>query len=190
MYEQSGKTSSAVATEAALSGEPGGAEYFSALNKKANEAISSIYKTRITPIQFPAQGDFNWFWQNPNQIFNQGTFDFASARVSPGGDIPDTVQLSPAGGFANAYVQVVTALQFSLSSVESETLNKAVSNASAQAQAIVSTYQGIFGQITDAQMKVAQEALGEFAVANKQDYVIGYILGYIWSGRRGEQRPA
>jgi hypothetical protein len=189
MYEQSGAPSPSVIPQVLATSEPGEAEYFSALKKKANDAIASIYKTRITPIEFPAQGDFNWFWQNPNQVFNQGTFDFASARVSPG-DTPETAQLSPAGGFANAYIQVVTALQYSLSSVEQATLNKAVSNASAQAQAIVSTYQGIFGQITDGQMKTAQEALGEFAVANKQDYVIGFILGYIWSGRQSEKKPA
>jgi hypothetical protein len=189
MYEQSSATAAAVVPQVAITADPGGAEYFAALQKRANEAIASIYKTRITPIEFPAQGDFNWFWQNPNQVFNQGTFDFLSARVSPG-DSPDTAQLSPAGGFANAYVQVVTALQYSLSSTESATLNKAISNASAQAQAIVSRYQGIFGQITDGQMKTAQEALGEFAVANKQDYVIGYILGYIWSGRKDEKKPA
>lgn len=189
MYEKSSTSTAPDAIENAAAVEPGGSEYFQALNKKANEAIASIYKTRITPIQFPAQGDFNWFWQNPNQVFNQGTFDFISGRVSPG-DYPDSAQLSPAGGFPNAYIQVVTALQYSLSSTESATLNKAVSNASAQAQAVVSTYQGIFGQISDAQMKTAQEALGEFAVANKQDYVIGYILGYIWSGRKDEKKPA
>ncbi len=187
MYEQSSKTTTAVATEGA---EPGGAEYFSALKKKADEAIASIYKTRITPIQFPAQGDFNWYWQNLNQVFNQGTFDFISARVSPGSDIPDTAQLSPAGGFANAYIQVVTALQYSLSSTESATLNKAVSDASAQAQAIISTFQGIFGEITEEKMKAGQDALGEFSVANKQDYVIGYVMGYIWSGQRDEDKPA
>jgi hypothetical protein len=190
MYEKSSTIPDAVTPQAVSASQPGATEYFSALNKKANEAIASIYKTRITPIQFPAQGDFNWFWQNPNQVFNEGTFNFGSARVSASDDVPDTVQLSPAGGFPNAYVQVATALQYSLSSTESETLNKAVGNASAQAQAVVSTYQGIFGQITDAQMKTAQEALGEFSVANKQDYVIGYIMGYIWSGRRGEQKPA
>ena len=164
MYEQSSATSAAVVPQVAISSEPGGAEYFSALQKKANEAIAAIYKTRITPIEFPAQGDFNWFWQNVNQVFNQGTFDLISARVSPG-DVPDTAQLSPAGGFANAYIQVITALEYSLSSTESATLNKAITNASAQAQALISTYQGIFGQITDAQLKVAQEALGEFTVA-------------------------
>jgi hypothetical protein len=188
MYETSSKTTAAVAE--ALTAQPGAAEYYSALKKKADEAIGSIYKTRITPIQFPAQGDFNWFWQNANQVFNEATFNFGSARVSPGTEAPDTAQLSPAGGFPNAYVQVVTALQYSLSSAESATLNQAISNASAQAQAVVSTYQGIFGQITDAQMATAQAALGEFSVANKQDYVIGYILGYIWSGRRDEQKPA
>jgi hypothetical protein len=190
MYEKSSKTADAVTPQAVSASQPGATEYFSALTQKANEAIASIYKTRITPIQFPEQGDFNWFWQNPNQVFNKGTYDFGSARVSASGDVPDTVQLSPAGGFPNAYDIVVTALQYSLSSTELETLNKAVGNASAQSQAVVSTYQGIFGEITKAQMKTAREALGEFSVANKQDYVIGYVMGYIWSGRQGEQKAA
>jgi hypothetical protein len=169
--------------------EEAGKQYYSALKNKANQAIAGIYNTRINPITFPAQGDFHWFYQNLDQVFNQGTFDYTSARVSPG-DVPGTAQLSAAGGFPNAYGRVVTSLAFALSAADQGVLNKAQENASVQAQSVVSTYQGIFGQITDAQLAEARQALGQFAISNKVDYVIAYVMGLIWSGRQKDSKPA
>jgi hypothetical protein len=71
-----------------------------------NDAIAPIYHTQIVLVAYPAQGDFPWWYQNPNGVFNQSTFDYVSARVSPSG-APGTVRLSPSGGFPNAYMQVV-----------------------------------------------------------------------------------
>lgn len=151
-----------------------GAQFYSALQQKAMAAVQNIFKSTIYPVQYPAQGDFMWNWQNPNQVFNNGTYQYVNALVSRG-EYPNTIQLSPAGGFANAYVQVLNDIIYSLSSADQAKLTQAQSNASTQAGTVVSDYQSIFGPITTAQMTQA-------GVSTKQDYVISYVLGSVWSG--------
>jgi hypothetical protein len=112
-------------------------------------------------------------------VFNNGTFNYISARVSPSAT-PGTVQLSPAGGFPNTYVQLINALAFTLSSSDQVTLNTTIQNAQSQAVSVVSAYAGIFGQITPAQIAQAQKVVP--AVKTSFDYVVSYILGSVWSG--------
>lgn len=157
-----------------MSNGTGGAQFYSALQQKAMSAVQSIFRTTLYPVQYPAQGDFMWNWQNPNQVFNNGTYQYIDALVSPG-NYPNTIQLSPAGGFANAYVQVLSDIIYSLSSSDQQKLTQAQSNASVQAGTLVSDYQNIFGPITTAQMAQA-------GVQTKQDYIISYVLGQVWSG--------
>ncbi|HSS51389.1 MAG TPA: hypothetical protein VLX28_20800 [Thermoanaerobaculia bacterium] len=148
-----------------------------------------IYRFPVILVGSASQGDFHWYYENLNGIFNQGTFDYVSARVSPD-DIPGLAQISPAGGFPNAYIQVVTAIYYLLGKEDEARLQRAVADASAQATVVVHTYQRIFGEITADQMSEGQAALGETAVSNKQDYVIGFVMGYLWSGQRAQNRPA
>ncbi|UQA55476.1 hypothetical protein [Polyangium aurulentum] len=158
----------------------GGKQFYSALQAKAMDAVKDILKSPLYPIQYPAQGDFMWYWQNGNQVFNDSTFDYISALVAPG-QVEGTAQLSSAGSFPNAYVQVLNSLVYSLSTAEQGRLAQAQSNASAQAQTLISDYQTAFGTITSDQMKEAK-------VQTKQDYVISYVLGSLWSGR-GADKP-
>ncbi len=166
----------------------GGQQFYSALQQAAEQAVASIFTGTIYPIQEPAQGDFLWNYQNINQVFNQGTFDYVSANVSPG-LVAGTVQLSASGGFPNAYVQLINKIAYVLSSSDSNAVNKATQNAATQAQTIVSDYQTTFGPITTAQMQEAQKAVGAAAAQTKQDYVISYILGYVWSGMGAKNQP-
>jgi len=71
---------------------------------------------------------------------------------------------------------LLNSLVYSLSNANQQKLIQAQSNASQQAQTIVSDYQTTYGAITDDQMKAA-------GVTTKQDYVISYILGSVWSGK-------
>lgn len=157
-----------------MSDTTGGPEFYSALQAKAMAAVKDTFKSKLYPVQYPAQGDFTWDWQNANQQFNDRTYQYINALVSPG-QVPGTVALSPGGGFANAYVTVLNDLVFSLSSADQATLTQAQSNASVQAGTIVSDYQNTYGTITQKQMETA-------GVATKQDYVVGYVLGSQWSG--------
>ena len=154
-------------------------DFYAVLAQQANAAILPIYHTQITPIQYPSQGDFNWSWETPNGVFNNATFNYVSAGVSPSATA-GTVKLSPAGGFAITYAQLLSSLTFTLSSSDQMALNTALQNASSQAISVVSTYEGIFGQITPAQLVAAQKVVP--AVQTDFDYVVSYILGSVWSG--------
>lgn len=152
----------------------GGQQFYSALQEQAMAAVQSTFKSILYPVQFPAQGDFKWNWQNSNQIFNDASYQYVNALLSPG-QVVDTVALSPGGGFANAYVTLLNDMIFSLSSADQARLTAAQSNASVQANTIITDYQNTYGTITAAQMAAA-------GVQTKQDYVIGYVMGVQWSG--------
>lgn len=82
---------------------------YAALADTINEQIEPVFHCSVTLVQYPSQGDFPWYYENANQVFNAGTFGYLSARVLPG-DAPAVVQLSPAGGFPNAYTQLLADL--------------------------------------------------------------------------------
>ena len=96
----------------ALAGDSvqGGEQFYNELQKKAMAAVQQQFKSILYPVQYPSQGDFMWNWQNSNQVFNNSTFQYINARVSPG-DIANTIKLSSGGGFANAYVELLNAMQ-------------------------------------------------------------------------------
>ncbi|HEX8093978.1 hypothetical protein [Jatrophihabitans sp.] len=152
----------------------GGQQFYSALQEKAMAAVQDTFKSTLYPVQYPSQGDFKWNWQDGNQVFNDDTYQYVNALAKPG-DVAGTVALSDAGGFANAYVAVLNAMEFSLSSGDQAELDKAQSDASVEAGTIVSDYETSFGTITPAQMTDA-------GVSTKLDYVISYVLGSQWSG--------
>ena len=155
--------------------QEGGDQFYTALQQKATAAVSSFFKSPLVAVQYPSQGDFMWNWQNSNQVFNQSTYDYLSAILSKG-DFTNSAKMSGSGGFPNAYTQILNSLVYSLGSANQQKLIQAQSNASQQAQTIVTDYQGLYGTITDAQMTAA-------GVTTKQDYVISYILGSVWSGK-------
>ena len=162
--------------------------YYSVLKLQANRAIAGIVNTSITPIAFPAQGDFHWVYQNDDGNFNKATYNYISARVSPS-DIAGVAQLSDAGGFPNAYDRVINSLSFDLSPQDQAVVNRAKDQASVQAQSVIATYQGIFGQITEQDMREARDAVGPSNAANKMDYILNFIMGYVWSGRQQRHMP-
>ncbi|MEM7040717.1 MAG: hypothetical protein AAF570_27395, partial [Bacteroidota bacterium] len=134
-----------------------------------------MFNTTLYPVQYPTggQGDFMWYYQNINQDFNQKTFDYISANVSPG-ELDDTIQISSSGGFPNNYDQVLNSIIYSLSSENQAELDAAQKEASTQQQTIIADYQSTYGEITDEQME-------EAGVDTKIDYVVSYQMGYIWS---------
>jgi hypothetical protein len=183
--EASGAGAAAVAAVSTA----GGAQFYAALQQQAQNAVASFFNATIYPIQYPSQGDFNWFYQNSSQIFNQATLDYLSANVSQGSVSPNAVQLSPSAGFPNDYSQILTAIAYVLSTADTLTVNAAKLAAAVQAQAIVSDYVASFGAITPAMIATAQAAVGSFAVTNSVDYVVAYALGYLWSGAQTNKTP-
>ena len=158
-----------------------GNQFYKAVHKKAMEAIEGIFKFNLYTIQYPTQGDFYWNYLNLNQLFNENTLDYINARVSKGGFI-DSIKLSSPGGFPNGYYLVLENIAYKLSSKSQKKLIRAQQNAAMEAQAIISEYQTMYGEIT-------QNDMDEVGVTTKQHYVISYILGSIWSGRGDYEEP-
>lgn len=150
-----------------------GEVYYQTLQSQAMEAVGSVFNTTLYPIQYPSQGDFMWYYQNINQVFNQSTFDYLSANVSPG-ELEDTIQISSSGGFPNNYTQVLNSIIYSLSAANQAELDKYQTLAATQQQTVISDYQNTYGTITEEQMEEANQS-------TKIDYVISYIMGEIWS---------
>lgn len=157
----------------------------SVLTDAINKAISDIYHIEITPIEYSSQGDFMWCYQNLNQAFNEGTFNYISARVIPGTE-RKAVLLSTAGSFLNAYSQVISSINYTLSTNDAVWLNEAQKKAAAYQMTIVSDYEADFGKITSSSMDEATEKYGEWAARNKFDYIITVVIGVQWSG---QERP-
>ncbi|UQA55475.1 hypothetical protein [Polyangium aurulentum] len=99
-------------------------QFYAELAAAINRQIAPVYRETITLLQYPSQGDFPWWYYNDNQVFNQGTFDFVSARVLPSGT-PGLAMLSPSGGFPNAYIRLLESIAFTLSSQDEESLDPA-----------------------------------------------------------------
>jgi hypothetical protein len=163
--------------------------FYAELQAAVNRAIHSYYPDTIITLFTDSPSALCWYYHDLNDIFNQGTFDYISRRVSPGA-VPGTAQLSDAGGFVNAYDRVITSLAFVLGTADQSVLDHAQDSASVQAHSVVSTYQELFGAITAVQLTEAMQALGPFAIANKVDYVIAFVVGYVWSGRQRARKPA
>jgi hypothetical protein len=103
--------------------------------------------------------------------------------------IERSVQLGAAGNFPNACVQALHAMDCSLNKDDRKAVHNAQWAASLMAQKIISDYQTGFGDITPQNIATARRVCGTASVANPQDYVVSYVLGYLWSGRQGTQRP-
>jgi hypothetical protein len=80
-----------------------------------NAQVELIYHIQITLVQFPGQGNFPWYYENFNQVFNNGTFGYVSARVSPGDDGSGLAKLSGPGGYPNAYAQLLGQTEYCVS---------------------------------------------------------------------------
>jgi hypothetical protein len=59
-----------------------------------------------------------WYYQSPNQVFNNGTLGYISARVSPGDSGTGLAKLSGPGGYPNAYAQLLGQTEYVVSSAD------------------------------------------------------------------------
>lgn len=92
-----------------------------------NAQVELLYHTSVTLLQYPSQGNFLWYYENANQVFNNGTYGYVSARVSAG-DEPGLAQLSGPGGFPNAYAQLLSQIRYLLSSTDQASHNQSATD--------------------------------------------------------------
>jgi hypothetical protein len=163
-------------------------QFYGDLAAAVNAQIVTTYPVPMTLIETPAQGDFLWFYENVNGLFNERTFDYISACISPSATYPALAALTPSGGFINAYVQMIAKIAYTMSAAQQSEINRVTLAAALQASTIISDYQASFGLITEANITQAQLVCGS-VVQTSLDFVISYQLGAIWSGRAASREP-
>jgi hypothetical protein len=102
-----------------------------------NAQVALIYHTSVTLVQYPSQGDFPWYYENANQVFNNGTFGYISARVSPG-DAAGLAKLSTPGGYPNAYAGLLSQIEYGLSSADAAAHDQDAVSEAAYGNAVLS----------------------------------------------------
>jgi hypothetical protein len=147
------------------------ANAYQQLTKAINDQLALIYHTQITLLQFPSQGNFFWYYENINQIFNEGTYDYISARVGPG-DEPGLARLYDPGSYPNAYAELLSQIEFQLSAAAGPATNQEV---------LTPTFNGesVLGSIQTATSEPTQSNGGILTIDPKTGAVSStYKVGY------------
>ncbi len=153
------------------------AEYITQLRNQAANLFGASVAASLVPVQY--NGDLNWSWTSGAGDVNQLTYNFISGAVTPSAT-GDMVQVGGAGSFTNVYQQLVNAITWEFGAADNATLQAAMTQSQTQATSVVSTYVGIYGAPTQAQMLAAQAV--NPLIANTLDYIVGYMAGYQWAG--------
>ncbi|WP_147450466.1 hypothetical protein [Corallococcus carmarthensis] len=161
------------------------AAYIQALKAQAVSVIGAAKGATLVPIEY--NGDFNWDWTTGNGDINKLTYDYISGAVSPSTDIPGACAVGGTGSLPNLYCELVKALNWQFNQADNTALQAALTKSSVQAQAIVSTYTGIYGPITPAQIQAAQKVSA--LVQEPIDYILTYQAGYLWAGLPSGSAP-
>lgn len=151
--------------------------FYSTINAKAQSTLGDTFKGTLTPVELGAQGDFPWYWQDINNNFNANTFSYISRRVIPG----QHGGVALGDSLINGYADALSDLTYVLSPSDKKRLSDTQQATNVQGTSVVSSYQQSYGAITADQLTAASKVMG--SVPTRLDYVIGYIVGYIWSGR-------
>jgi hypothetical protein len=146
------------------------ANAYQQLTKAINDQLALIYHTKITLLQFPSQGDFYWYYENINQIFNEGTYDYISARVGPG-DQPGVAKLYDPGSNPNAYAELLSQIEFQMSAAAEPATNQ---------KALASTFNGesVLLSIREATSHPTETNGGILTIDPKTGTVSTYKVGY------------
>lgn len=154
----------------------------SSLAASLGTAIAELCPTTCIPVDTAGLGNFFWFYQNINGVFNQATLDMIDTRVMPG-TVAGVARLSAAGGFPNAYAQVVARLVYTLGSADQRRVQQTMQASAVAAASTVAAAEAAFGPITPAALEQARKTCGRIAIEARLDYVITYLMGSVWSGR-------
>lgn len=145
--------------------------FYTQLQQQAQEQIGqALGNITPVPVEIGAQGQFPYFFRDPNNNFNIATWTFLNSTVVPGQ--AGGVQLGPS--FSNAYGTLVGQLSWSLSSADQAQLNAANIKSQQQMSTVITQYEDAYGPITQAQLAAAK-------VTQKIDYIVSYQLNQ-WAG--------
>ncbi|MBU2896827.1 hypothetical protein [Vibrio hepatarius] len=165
-------------------------EYYQYLLKQFSQVLPGDAEGSAAVLADPLHSRFPYWYLNENLIFNQYTYDYISARVMPG-KVEGTVQLSDGNGFSHAYLQVMSAIDFSLSQQTKQQLAEQQKELETLASDLVDVYEYAFNTITPEKITQAHQTVEPYQVMieTKLDYVVQYVVGYQWSGLVAQDKP-
>ncbi|MGE0684422.1 MAG: lamin tail domain-containing protein [Candidatus Binatia bacterium] len=105
------------------------------------EAFGSL--AGLQPFTVGSLGNFPYYWQDPNNLeFNAKTYAWIAASLKAN---TSPVQLDQP--FTNLYIEALSTISYSLSTIDQTELNQAKQNATDQQGAVLRAWQNAFGSI-------------------------------------------
>lgn len=153
------------------------ASYITQLREQAATVLGSTVAATLVPVEY--NGDFNWSWTDGINV-NQLTYNYISGAVTPSETQADTVQIAGQGTLAMLYQQLINGIVWQFSAADNELQQAALTNSQIQATSVVTTYVGVYGAPTAAQMTAAQ-AINPY-ITQPIDYIMMYAAGIQWAG--------
>ncbi|GLT20401.1 hypothetical protein GCM10007938_41850 [Vibrio zhanjiangensis] len=159
-------------------------EYYQYLVDQFSQVLPSDIDGLAAVVKEPSNSLFHYWYLNDNLAFNQYTYDYISARVTPS-HLPGVVQLSAGKSFNHAYLQVLSGVSFGLSQQTKQQLAEQQKELETLASDLVDVYEYAFNPITPEQIDKAHRALESYKITieTKLDYVVDFVVAYKWSGR-------
>lgn len=154
------------------------AEYITQLKDQAAAVLGSVVAATLVPVEY--NGDFNWSWTDGTTNVNQPSYNYISGAVTPATSVSGAVQVGAAGSFALQYQQLITGIAWQFGAADNATLQQAQTQSATQGTSVVTTYVGIYGAPTAAQIAAAQAIIP--SIVTPLDYIVLYQAGYLWSG--------
>jgi hypothetical protein len=168
-------------------GDPTGNPY-QMLAAAINAQLALLYHTSVTLVQFPSQGNLLWYYQNGDQIFNDGTFGYISARVGPG-DAAGLAKLSGPGGYPNAYLQLLSQVEYGVGSADVAAGNQAAIRQAAAGNALLTALRQATSTPTVANggMLTVDPNTGAVSSSCQVGYAVNAALATLSNGLQAEQ---
>ncbi|HEX4650777.1 MAG TPA: hypothetical protein VH250_04665 [Granulicella sp.] len=117
---------------------------------------------------------------DPDRIFNlYALHDLRGLSQPP----TDRIGQSP------TYIEALRDIEPVLTQDDQRFIANAKWAAALMAKKVVSDFQNAFGDITPQDLTAAHRVCGRFIIASPQDYVMSYVLAYLWSGSKTASRP-
>jgi hypothetical protein len=144
--------------------------YYEQLLEKAKQIVgTSLQIPNPVPVELGGQGQFPYNWKDGNDNFTEATYRWLNAVAAPG----KSGAIAFPEPFSDRYEGLLSDLSWSFDAADEAKYNAARLAAEEQERELVSGYERLFGEITEAEMEAAK-------VKNKLDFVIQYQVCTQW----------
>jgi hypothetical protein len=123
-------------------------EIVGVLKEQANAILSAaLGSTPLEAFNIGATGNMPYYWQDPNSDkFNSRTYDWIKCALKAG-----AMPIQQDEVFTNHYIEVMSKVEYSLSSADQDQLSKAKADATDQQGAVLRAWKDAFGSLPSGQ---------------------------------------